>query len=85
MAMKASDLDKRVSALEARQTGGSRCSGWVLELDRTAFDSEVEFDEAIEAAIATHRETCDAPPHGFVLRPPPCASFDEWVARHKPR
>jgi hypothetical protein len=80
-----SELERRIENLEGRHRTMS-CSGYIIEIDREAYGSQTEFDRAVEEAIAAHRETCDAATeHGFVVRPPPCRSFDEWVARHKPR
>jgi len=73
-------LTRRVRRLEGVQKS-TRCSGYLIEIDREDFETEAGYENAIDAAIETHRETCDAPPHGFIVAPPRM-SIEEWQARH---
>ena len=77
------ELKSRIARLEKRRRG-SRCTGYVIRLDRAEFASEAEFDRTVEAEIMAHRETCDLPFHGFVVAPTVCETLEEWEARYSP-
>jgi hypothetical protein len=78
-----SGLRKRVERLEGQQRGRS-CTGYLIEIDREDFETEADYEDAIDAEIAAHRETCNGPEHGFIVAPTPCKTVEEWVARYGP-
>lgn len=74
-------LTRRVERLEGQEKSKS-CAGYLIEIDREDFETETDYERAIDAEIAAHRETCGGPEHGFIVAPTPCETVEEWVERY---